>query len=98
MMPPTPRRKLLTGWELVALAMLAWLIVFGVAARGGSWLATAAAFAFIGAALLIARLWQSTVRQAEAARPLTSGGRVWNAAVFVAWLVAMVVVAWRWGM
>ena len=52
-----------------------------------------AALAF---ALLLAYLWNYTLRRAGTAAPLTLTGRAWNAAVFVAWLALLAEMAWRW--
>jgi hypothetical protein len=76
-------------WSGVAvLTALAGLIVVR-AANGGSLPHMVAGLTFLGGVLMIAWLWQWTCRRGASRPRLTGAERVWNAAVFVAWLVLM---------
>ncbi len=75
-------------------AVLVGLVVFGLAVNGLSLLQSLVTLAFGAAVLLLAWLWQLTIRRAETAPPLTRRERVWNAWVFAAWLTVVAALAW----
>ena len=75
--------------ELAILTMLSMLVVFGLAANGRSLLQTLVALGFGVGVLLLAWLWQRTLRRAKTAPPVTRRERTWNAVVFVAWLAVV---------
>jgi hypothetical protein len=74
--------------------MLGGLVVFGLAANGLSLLQSLVALGFGAGVLLIAWLWQLTLRRAETAPPLSRRQQAWNATVFVVWLAVMTALAW----
>jgi hypothetical protein len=82
--------------EIGVLAMLAGLLVYGLAVSGRTLLESLLALGFGGALVQLAYLWRLTLRRAETAPPLTRGQRVWNAAVFVAFLSVVVGLVWWW--
>jgi hypothetical protein len=80
--------------EIIAFALLAAVFAVGLFANWVDvWHALAAVGVF-GAVLTIALAWQRTVEQAETARPLTRGEKIWNGAVFLFWLAGMGLAAW----
>jgi len=84
--------------QIAVLAILGLLVVFGRLASGGSLLDALVALVFFAAILFLAWLGQVTIQQAESAPPLTAGQKIWNAAVFVAFLsiLGLLIWAWRW--
>jgi len=83
---PFPWFELVATEGLVALCLAACRLSFREALG---------ALAFGAVVLLLAWLWQLTLRQEETAPPRTRRQRVWNGVVFVAWLAAMVALV-RW--
>jgi hypothetical protein len=80
--------------ELAVLALLGALVVVGLAAQGLTLWQSLVSIGFGAGVLLLAWLWQLTLRRARTAPPPSRGQRVWNAVVFLAWLLALAAVAW----
>jgi hypothetical protein len=76
--------------------MLGALVVIGLAANGRTLLQSVVAVGFVGGVLLMAWLWQVTLRGTETAPRLTRREKIWNAAVFVAWLAVMAALGLLW--
>ena len=78
------------NWPALAIVLiLALLIIIGRTATGGWWLHGLAVLVGIAGVLLLAGLWQLTLRRSDTAPPLTRRQRAWNTAVFVAWFAIM---------
>jgi hypothetical protein len=74
--------------------LLGGAIVFGLVANGLSVLQSLVAFSFGVGVLVLAAMWEWTLRRAAAAGPISRSQRLWNAAMFMAWLTAMAALAW----
>src|SRR5438067_628349 len=70
------------------------VLVVGLVASGTPLPQALVALGVGASVLLIAWLWERTLRRAETASPLTLRQRTWNAAVFVVALAALAWVAW----
>lgn len=78
--------------ELAVLALLAGMVVAGLVASGSTLQQSLVGIGVLAFLLLVAWLWQLTLRRAETARPLSVKQRAWNAVVFLVAMAALV--AW----
>jgi hypothetical protein len=72
--------------------MLASLIIIGLAGNPAT--PPLAAIIFGALMLLLARLGQQTLGDAQERSPPTRRQRAWNAAAFVGWVVLMTLLVW----
>ena len=93
-MKGSPAKKRLEWSEIGVLTMLGGLVVFGLAANGLSLLQSAVSLGFGAGVLVIAWLWQRTLRRTATAPPPTWRRTAWDAGMFVAWLAVMGALAW----
>ncbi|SRR5579883_236965 len=77
-----------------AFALLGGVVVLDLASNGLSVLQSLSALGFGAGALVLAAMMEWTVRRAATAGPMSRGQRVWNAAVFVVWVMVMAVLLW----
>jgi hypothetical protein len=59
----SPANKPLSWSEVGVLAMLSWLVVFGLAAHGRTFWESVVSIGFLAAGLFLAWAWQRTCRQ-----------------------------------
>ena len=90
----SPAKKRLEWSEIGVLTILVGLVVFGLAANGLSLLQSAVSLGVATGVLVIAWLWQWTLRRAATAPPPTWRRTAWDAGLFVAWLAVMAALAW----
>src|SRR6516162_5166197 len=89
----TPEPEDANWSDIGVLAALGGLVVLGLAANGLSLLRSLVALGFGAGVLLLAWMWQVTLRRTEAA-PQSGHQRVWGTIVFVVWLTVMVALVW----
>jgi hypothetical protein len=83
------------NWSALAvLAILAGLVVLGLAGQGLSLVQALVCLGFGAAVLGIASLWQDAFRRAETQPPPTHRQPMWQAVVFVVWLALMAAAVW----
>jgi hypothetical protein len=93
MADPPPFRRL-TWSELALLALLAAVFLLGVGVSSQTAAEAAVKVGALAAVLVLAQLWELTLRRARTAAPPTWRRKVWNAVVFVAWLAVMSLLVW----
>ncbi len=74
--------------------LLGGVIALGLAANGLSPLQSLIALGFGAGVLLLAAMWEWTLRRAATAAPLSAGQRAWNVVVFVVWALAITALVW----
>ena len=92
-MAPPPKPSRLNWPQLGVFALLGGLVVLGLGANGVTLMQSLAALGFGAGVLLLAQLWQATLRRTDAA-PRAGLRRVWTVVVFVAWLATMAALIW----
>ena len=95
-MSRSPAKNRLEWSEIGVLAALGGLFVLGLAVNGLSLLQTVVSLGVGAGVLVIAWLWQRTLRRAETAPPATWRQKAWDAGMFVALLAMVGALAWWW--
>ena len=93
-MKGSPAKKRLEWSEIGVFAILGGLVVFGLAANGLSLLQSAVSVGFGAGVLVIAWLWQRTLRRAATFPAPTWRRTAWDAGMVVALLAVMGALAW----
>ncbi len=90
--PPAKNRL---EWSAIGVfAMLGGLVVLGFAANGLSLMQSAVSLGVGAGVLLIAWLWQLSLRRVDRAPPATWRQTAWDAVMLVAWLAVVGALAW----